>query len=229
MSKWNEKRNKQETGWIIYYSTNNNKHITQIPTTKHSACNNDWLIFGCLCNSGIKSVHAIYINNHAEKGIKNAEISSTYLCKIKAITTPKNAVNAERKFSFKALALEYHPWISTPKSQISCGISCKRTANAVAIPTGIESKKAEATTNPSIKLCTISPTKFICANECWWVAVIGKWQWFQLIIFSIINQSKIHHKVNNAICSLYPYCSAVSHNKCKKASHIKVPAENAIK
>ena len=152
MSKWNEKRNKQETGWIIYYSTNNNKHITQIPTTKHNACNNDWLTFGCLWSSGIKSVHAIYINNHAEKGIKNAEISSTYLCKIKAITTPIKAVKAERKFSFNAFILLYHPWISTTKSPISCGISCKRTANAVAIPTGIESKKAEATTRPSIKL-----------------------------------------------------------------------------
>ena len=49
------------------------------------------------------------MNNHAEKGIKNSEIFSTYLCKIKAITTPKNAVNAERKFSFKAFTLEYHP------------------------------------------------------------------------------------------------------------------------
>ena len=229
MSKWNEKRNKQETGWIIYYSTNNNKHITQIPTTKHNACNNDWLTFGCLWSSGIKSVHAIYINNHAEKGIKNAEISSTYLCKIKAITTPKNAVNAERKFSFNAFILEYHPWINTPKSPISCGISCKRTANAVAIPTGIESKKAEATTSPSIKLWTISPTKFICANECWCVGVIGKWQWFQLIIFSIINPSKIHHNIHNATKVEYQYSSTVSPNKCKNASHIKVQAENAIK
>ena len=91
------------------YSTNKSKHITPIQITKHNACHNDWLTFGCLCNSGIKSVHAIYINNHAENGIKNSEIFSIYLCKIKAITTPKNAVKAERKFSFKALVLEYHP------------------------------------------------------------------------------------------------------------------------
>ena len=90
------------------YSTSNNKHITDIQITKHKACNNDWLAFGCLCNSGIKSVHAIQINSHAEKGIKNAEISSTYFCNIKAIPTHTKAVKAERKFSFKALALEYH-------------------------------------------------------------------------------------------------------------------------
>ena len=213
----------------LNYSTNNNKHITQIPPTKHKACNNDWLTFGCLCNSGIKSVHAIYINNHAEKGIKNADISSTYFCNIKANNTHTNAVKAERKFNFNAFSLEYHQWINTPKSPISCGISCKRTAKAVAIPTGIESKNAEATTNQSIKLCTISPTKFICAKGCWCSFVIGKWQWFQLIIFSIMNQSKIPHNIYNATHSEYPYSSTVSHNKCKNASHINVQAEKAIK
>ena len=93
----------------IYHSTNKSKHITPIQITKHNACNNDWLTFGCLCNSGIKSVHAIYMNNHAEKGIKNSEIFSIYFCSNKAIPTHTNAVNAERKFSFNALALEYHP------------------------------------------------------------------------------------------------------------------------
>ena len=171
----------------------------------------------------------MYINNHAENGIKNAAISSTYLCKIKANNTHANAVNAERKFNFNAFVLLYHQWINTQKSPISCGISCNKTANAVAIQTGIDNKKAEATTNQSIKLCTISPTKFIWANGCWCSFVIGKWQWFQLIIFSIMNHNKIHHSINNAICSLYQNCSAVSHNKCKKASHINVQAENAMK
>ena len=184
---------------MIHYSTNNNKSITHIHNTKQNACIKDWLTFGCLWSSGIKSVHAIYTNNHAEKGIKNAEIFSTYLCKTKAKATPTNAVKAERKFNFNAFVLEYHQCINTPKSQISWGISCKSTARAVAIQTGIDNKNADHTTNQSIKLCTISPTKFICANGCWCSFVIGKWQWFQLIIFSTINHNKIPHKINNAV------------------------------
>ena len=44
-----------------------------------------------------------------------------------------------------------------------------------------------------------------------------------------MNHNKIHHNIYNAIHSLYQYCSTVSHNKCKNASHINVQAENAIK
>ncbi|MBO7094979.1 hypothetical protein J6V86_02105 [bacterium] len=50
-----------------------------------------------------------------------------------------------------------------------------------------------------------------------------------MIIFSIINHNKIPHNIYNAILSVYQYSSTVSHNKCKKASHINVPAEKAIK
>jgi len=75
------------------------------------------------------------------------------------------ALSAVRKFTTNALALVNHQCISTPKSHISCGISCKSTAKLAAIPTGMLTKKLDAIIIPSIILCTKSHTRFIIAKE----------------------------------------------------------------
>jgi hypothetical protein len=78
----------------------------------------------------------------------------------------------------------------------------------------------------SILLCTISHTRFIQAN------VFTSFS-FQLRltfrIFSIINPIKIHHIKHQDISNENQFSSTASGNKCKKASHNKIPTEKAIK
>ncbi len=53
---------------------------------------------------------------------------------------PNIAVRAVEKFKKIALDLLNPPYIRTPKSPISCGISWKTTANVVATPRGMLAK-----------------------------------------------------------------------------------------
>ncbi len=63
------------------------------------------------------------MNNPAASGIKYWDTLSTYASRTIAIPNPINAVKAVRKLSNNALFLVNPPWINTPKSPISWGIS----------------------------------------------------------------------------------------------------------
>lgn len=53
------------------------------------------------------------------------------------------------------------PCIRTPKSPISCGISCRAVAITVATPSEGFAKKLAAIISPSMKLCSASPIRFM--------------------------------------------------------------------
>lgn len=63
------------------------------------------------------------MNSPAANKLSIAEIPSIDECKRYATPSPRNAVNAVRKFKNNAFFFEKPPCISTPKSPISCGIS----------------------------------------------------------------------------------------------------------
>lgn len=88
----------------------------------------------------------------AAKGIK--KVIKLFACVpiVNIAIVPRTAVNAVKKFSKMAFFVENPPCISTPKSPISCGISCRITAIVVAIPTGMLTKYAEPIIKPSIRL-----------------------------------------------------------------------------
>lgn len=116
-----------------------------------------------LCNSGIKSVPAIYIRFPAAKGTRNI-VAAPELPSIIPNTAPSIDVNAVKKLNISALNLENPPYTSTPKFPNSWGISWNATAIVVATPAGMLMKYDPAITSPSIKLCMASPIKFMYAK-----------------------------------------------------------------
>ena len=78
----------------------------------------------------------------------------------------------------------------------------------------------------SILLWTISHTKFIQAK----VFISFSFQWrLTFKIFSIIKPINIHNIKHQEISKENQFSSTASGNKCKKASHNKIPTEKAIK
>lgn len=55
---------------IRYYSKNINSDISHIQIRKNNIWNKLSLVLFCLCSSGMRSVDAIYINDHVANGIK---------------------------------------------------------------------------------------------------------------------------------------------------------------
>ena len=78
----------------------------------------------------------------------------------------------------------------------------------------------------SILLCTISHTRFIHANVLISCSLPLR---LTFNIFSIINPIKIQHIKHHDINNENQFSSTASGNRCKKASHNKIPTENAIK
>lgn len=132
-----------------------------------------------------------------------------------------------KKLYKSAFFFENPQWTNTQKSQISCGISCNTTAIVVANHTVGSTKKATHIMIQSIILWTISQTKFIHAKV--FTSCVSSFGWIVFKIFSMINHIKIHHITEKDVILVNQYSSTASGKRCKKASHNKIPTENAMK
>jgi hypothetical protein len=77
------------------------------------------------------------MNDPAAKGMRNHSIFPIFPARRMATISQTIELSAVRKFIISAFFLLNPPWMSTPKSPISCGISWRMTAMVVAIPVGI--------------------------------------------------------------------------------------------
>ena len=74
----------------------------------------------------------------AENGTRKFDKLIMYELAKKVIRAPKIEVKATKKFDNRAFDFENPLYNRTPKSPISCGISCNMTASVVAMPNGID-------------------------------------------------------------------------------------------
>ena len=71
----------------------------------------------------------------------------------------------------------------------------------------------------------MSQTKFMAATGCVCVSVIGIWQWFRRITFSVIRPKSIHHKRESETKSVNPSMAMAWGKRWRNASPKSAPAE----
>ncbi len=109
-------------------------------------------------------VAAIYRKFPAAKGRIKVVNPPSLLARIKPSIVPRIAVVAVMKLNVNAFFFDNPEYNSTPKSEISWGISWNITEIVAAIPTAVFTTNAPAITKPSMKLWIASPIRFIGAK-----------------------------------------------------------------